>query len=312
MSKILVIEDAVPLHAVIRVRLADDQLEFFSAYTGEEGLRLAQEVRPDLILLDMDLPDKNGFEVCRRLKNDPALRGIPVIFLSGDVSAEDKVKGLNLGAIDYITKPFDAAELQARVQAALRTIHLMDLLAKRAMIDGQTEVWNRSYFDHRLSTELAQFRRNRQPVSCIIVDIDHFRWINERHGHGFGDSVLCGIAKLIQTQTRAEDVACRYGGEQFSILTPNVDAPGAAVLAGRLAGDIVGHSFAKNGVSPTVTASFGVASVCDAGENFVERAVEAMRVAKNRGRDRIVVWSPELSVPCAGPSGDGGPHEVAA
>jgi diguanylate cyclase (GGDEF)-like protein len=284
------IDDAAPLHAVVRVRLADQQLEFFSAYDGESGVRMAAEVRPDLILLDVELPDGSGFDVCRRLKADPALVSIPVIFLTGLASPEEKVRGLNLGAVDYVTKPFDAAELQARVRVALRTSELMELLSKRAMVDGLTELWNRAYFDHRLATEQAQFKRSGQPVCCVIAGIDHFKWINDSHGHGFGDSVLRDAGKVLRAQTRTEDIVCRYAGDQFAILTPGVELPGAAVMARRLRGAIANHPFSHGGVTLSVTCSFGLAAAGSASADFVACALQALQQAKQRGRDKIVIW----------------------
>ena len=129
-QKVLIIDDSEMIHELVRAQLFDDEIELHSAFGGEEGVRMASEIEPDTILLDVDMPIVNGFEVCRRLKADPSLSPIPVIFLTGQTSTAEKVEGLNLGAIDYVTKPFDAAELLARVRAALRTKELVDLLAK--------------------------------------------------------------------------------------------------------------------------------------------------------------------------------------
>ncbi len=141
--KILVIDDSPDALAVAKARLARENLDVLCAGGGVEGLQIARRERPDVILLDLDMPDMSGFEVCRRLKADAELCMIPVIFLSGSGSLSDKVKGLDLGAVDYVTKPFDGVELQARVRAALRTKRLQDLLTKYAQIDPVTELWNR-------------------------------------------------------------------------------------------------------------------------------------------------------------------------
>ena len=184
--KVLMIDNAKMMHGVVKARLTADGMEFHSAFDGVEGLLLAQTIRPDVILLDVEMPSPNGFEVCRCLKDDPTLSNIPVIFLTGVSSTDEKVRGLNLGAIDYVTKPFDAAELQARVRASLRNKELLDLLSKKAMIDGLTGLWNRSYLNQRLKEELAYVKRHKRPLACIMLDVDHFKSINDSHGHGFG------------------------------------------------------------------------------------------------------------------------------
>lgn len=286
-QKILIIDNSRMIHSVVKARLNEDELEFHSALDGEEGIRIAGDLHPDTILLDVDMPLVNGFEVCRRLKADPALSPIPVIFLTGQTSTAEKVKGLNLGAIDYITKPCDVAELQARVRAALRTKELVDLLATRALVDGLTGLRNRAYFDQRLVEELARERRARTPLACCMADVDQFKRINDTHGHGFGDMVLRGVAQIISDSCREEDVVCRFGGEEFVILTPGVNGAGARVLAERVRANIAAHVFMRGGVSLNITCSFGV-SETTGGESPVEAADAALYRAKSAGRNQVV------------------------
>src|SRR3954453_23190464 len=176
-QKVLVIDDSEDIRALVQARLMSEPIELHFAADGASGIARAAELAPDMILLDVDMPAPDGFEVCRRLKADARTMPIPVIFLTGHASADEKIKGLDLGAVDYITKPFDPAELRARVRAALRTKYLMDLLAKRAMIAGLTGLWNRPCSEQRLASELSLPRRSDRPLACAMLDLDHFKRI---------------------------------------------------------------------------------------------------------------------------------------
>ncbi len=205
-----------------------------AAEDGETGLEIAREWQPDLILLDVDMPDRDGFVVSADLKAEPVTMDIPIIFLTAFTSQEDKIRGLDLGATDYITKPFDPAELRARVRATLRTRRLVELLSKKAMIDGLTGLWNRTYLEMQLSREHSAARRSGNPLSCVMADVDRFKQLNDTCGHGFGDDVLRIVAKILTNNSRGEDIVCRYGGEEFTILLPNTSAETAAALSERL------------------------------------------------------------------------------
>jgi len=283
------IDDEKLMHTVVKARLADDGVDFHSAISGAEGIVIAQQIKPDVILLDVQMAHSDGFEVCRQLKADPLLSPIPIIFLTAITSTEEKVRGLNLGAIDYITKPFDAAELQARVRAALRTKELMDMLSTRAMIDALTGLWNRAYFNTRLEAQVAEAQRHKHAFSCILADADRFKSINDNHGHGFGDFVLRGIARALNDSCRTEDVVCRYGGEEFVILTPGVNAASAAQFAERLRRKIAEQPFSRNGISLSVTCSFGVADAPLSVEGVLEQADQALYRSKSEGRNRVTV-----------------------
>lgn len=292
MQKVLMIDDAPMMHRIVKARLGGEEIEFHSATGGDEGLAMAARLEPDVILLDIEMPAPDGIEVCRRLKEDPRLSYVPVIFLTAATSTEEKVKGLSMGAMDYVTKPFDAAELQARVRACLRTKFLMDLLSTKAMIDGLTGLRNRTYFDERLAAQEAQFKRHGRPFACVLADVDHFKSVNDAHGHLTGDRVLRGVAQIIQEGSPPDDVVCRFGGEELAILTPGVAADGALALAERLCAAVAARPFNRDG-QLRVTCSFGVAqSLPDSPLPIVERADRALYAAKRSGRNRVCADAP--------------------
>lgn len=297
LDQILVIDDSIEIHALIRVRLGKEPVAIHSAFDGASGLEAARRIRPQLILLDVEMPGQNGFAVCTQLKSDPATMEIPVIFLTGSAASGDKIRGLELGATDYITKPFDPAELKARVRSALRTRRLMDLLEKRAMIDGMTGLWNRSYLDARLVAEMSAARRTGEPLSCIMADVDHFKSINDTYGHSVGDDILRRIATVLQERCRSTDIVCRYGGEEFTILLPATDTDDAAQLAEELRVRIEQLHFTCNDLPRPVTCSFGVAVLGEkVPPSILELADEALYAAKLSGRNRITL-SKDASLP---------------
>ncbi|HEX8523567.1 MAG TPA: diguanylate cyclase [Tepidisphaeraceae bacterium] len=293
-QKVLIIDDSKPIHALLKARLADEPIELHSAFDGEAGVEAALNLLPDLILLDVDMPTPDGFEVCRRLKDHPLTMNVPVVFLTGIASTEQKIRGLELGALDYIIKPFDPAELRARVRTSLRQKYLLELLAKKAMIDGLTGLWNRSYFDQQLAAQLALFRRSGYTVSCIFADVDHFKTINDNFGHPTGDEALRAIAHVLQSSCRLEDIVCRYGGEEFAIVCPNTPADKAIILAERLRESISRLTMSYRRTPIPLTASFGIADPTTAGSHtLIEAADQALYRAKQLGRNRVVIASQE-------------------
>jgi len=298
--KTLIIDDSPDALVVAKARLVKENLDVICAGGGKEGLKLANQERPDLILLDLDMPDMSGFEVCRQLKADAELCMIPVIFLTGSGSLADKVRGLDLGAVDYVTKPFDGIELQARVRAALRTKHLQDLLTKYAQIDPLTELWNRRALEERLRQEWARIQRHGGSFAVIMADVDHFKLVNDTHGHPAGDQVLRELAAILAGECRESDLPARYGGEEFAVLLPTIHAPEAVVMADRCRRKIEEACTRACGAEIRVTASFGVADSegCASGEEVIQDADKALYQAKHAGRNRvdIVVREPAPGV----------------
>lgn len=288
---VLVIDDSQDVHRLLRARLRTEELDIASASTGPEGLEAAKSMSPAIVLLDLDMPGMDGFEVLRSLKDDAVCNSIPVIVLSGLQSSQDKVTAFDLGAVDYITKPFDLTELRVRVRAALRLQQLVQMLAQRAQIDGLTGLWNRAFFDRRWSEEVARSVRHGRPLSVAMLDIDHFKSINDTYGHPAGDSVLQGVAKLLQRECRASDIACRYGGEEFALIMPDTTPTDSRNVCDRIRATLEGVSWPKH-PERRITVSIGIAGTVGAStmtfENWIEAADKNLYTAKRSGRNRVV------------------------
>ncbi len=213
----------------------------------------------------------------------------PVIFLTGSDNTQDKIKGLNVGAVDYVTKPFDAFELKARVNAALRTKRMQDLLIEYANIDPLTGIPNRRALMECLRKEWMRIQRHGGTLSFIMADIDHFKQVNDTYGHSIGDKVLQEIAQAIVSQCREIDVPARYGGDEFAIVVPSETAEGAGKLAERCrqaTSEIRIHTEDEN---VQITASFGIAEIADTPsiEALIKAADEALYQAKQAGRNQV-------------------------
>jgi two-component system cell cycle response regulator len=298
---VLAIDDSPDIHRLLDVRLRPEGLAIHHALDAEDGLNQALRLIPDLILLDVDMPVVTGFELCRQLKEHTALAQIPVIVLTGAAETYTKVQGFDLGAIDYVTKPFDPAELRARVRAALRTKRYHDLLSARSNVDGLTAIWNRSYFNQRIGEEVAAARRYARVLSLVMLDIDHFKALNDDYGHPFGDQVLQRVGELLHTMLRQTDAPCRYGGEEFGLILTETDQGGAIVTAERIRVALAALTFRPKDRPVSVTGSFGVASSTllekdklDA-VHLVMAADDALYEAKKSGRDRVCVAKPNQS-----------------
>ncbi len=288
--RILSIDDSELMHRLLRARLQLEHVEIHCALNGDEGLRMAIELQPDVILLDIELDGIDGFDVLQQLKEDARTRNIAVIFISGTMEMMDRVRCLDLGAIDFIHKPFEMAELKARVRSALRIQQLLRMLSQRAQLDGLTALWNRLYFDQRLQAEVSEVRRHGQQLSLILCDIDHFKTVNDRYGHPFGDEVLAHFSSILMGG-RASDIPCRYGGEEFGIILPNTTAVDALEVAERFRAAFEAHRWRRHS-DLVLTASFGVAELATLDPtataiDFLSRVDEALYNAKRSGRNRV-------------------------
>jgi diguanylate cyclase (GGDEF)-like protein len=290
-ATILLIDDSTDMHRLLTVRLRAENLQIIGADNGIDGVGLARSKLPDLILLDIDMPGMDGFEVLQALRDDEATHNIPVIFLSAMSTSDDKVRAFEMGAMDYVSKPPDWAELRARVRSALRISLLMKMLAQKAQIDGLTGLWNRTYLDTRLSEEFAQATRYHHPLSLILADLDRFKQVNDNYGHPHGDQVLQTFATLLTRGCREGDVAFRYGGEEFAVILPETPLNAAVEVAERVRAEFEAVVWKEHPDQPT-TASFGVAGLRNLSNPAVERllaaADNALYAAKKQGRNCVV------------------------
>jgi diguanylate cyclase (GGDEF)-like protein len=296
MDSVLIIDDDALVHTSVVEHLGGLVGEIIHASSPEEGLRLAMSCRPALILLDINMPRMDGLKVCRHLKESSATRDIPVLFLTIDSNVQHIAKALECGAADYIMKPFNPVELKARVRAALRTKKLIDLLKEQARIDALTGISNRAALDEALRSSVSMFERTGHPLSLLMIDIDHFKAINDRSGHGVGDEVLRCVGAMIRTCCRPSDTAGRFGGDEFGVILGGTDYDAGRMAAERLLKAIRGLKIFSEGGSVTVTASAGLAAASLLDPNFgpsdlVKVADDALYRAKQAGRDRLVVAS---------------------
>jgi len=290
LQRTLIVDDSIPMHKLIKAHLDNAGLEFYSAFDGPSALALAQQVRPRLILLDVDMPGMDGFEVCRHLKADVETTTIPIIFLTADAQANDKVMGLDLGAVDYVTKPFKPEELSARVRAALRAKLLLE---QKAMIDGVTGLWNRKYLEDHTAAQLALASHSGWPVSCIAIDVDNLRQINRNNGTPFGDEILRSIGSILLQQCRARDAISHYEQGKFGVIVTEMTRAGAGLLAERLRTQIENQLRTRLGKEVGTTCSFGVADSLVSGDtSLMERAHIALMRAKQNGGNCVSVARP--------------------
>jgi diguanylate cyclase (GGDEF)-like protein len=297
-ASILVAEDSLVVRAVVRRHLEEQGYTVLEADDGVAALERCRCEHPDVVLLDVEMPGLDGHQVLEALKADPDLSSIPVVFLTGRTSTEDVVAGLALGAHDYLKKPFEPAELIARVTSAVRLKALQDELRSRNLelehisrTDALTGLSNRRHAEEQLHRHVSSARRYGMELSVIMLDIDHFKAINDTFGHAAGDAVLRGFATRLGLFLRAEDVGARWGGEEFLIVLPFTDLEGATAVAERLRAALADEPFLiPNGEAITVTLSGGCASCRDAdSERLVREADAALYEAKYSGRNRIVV-----------------------
>ncbi len=290
-GRILVIDDSISVRRLLKARLGNEGLELLEAIDGPTGLEAARDQSPDVILLDLSMPGMDGFQVLRQLKDDECTSNIPVLVLSGMQTPQDKVTAFDLGAIDFISKPFDLTELRARVRSALRLSELLQMLSQRAQIDGLTGLYNRAHYDRRWSEELAGAQRHDRPISIAIIDLDHFKSVNDTFGHPAGDAVIKGLGALLIEHSRESDVACRYGGEEFVLILPDTSPADGVAQCERIREALGKMTWARH-PERKITCSIGIAgasagTTLSAGE-VMEAADKLLYKAKQAGRNRVV------------------------
>lgn len=289
---VLIVEDDGTIQALLSAVLGSEWV-VYTAGSGEAALLSIAEHLPDIVLLDIGLPDMDGLEVCRRFKANPRLEQIPVIFLTARTSGEDEIDGLQAGGIDYITKPINPAVLKARIRNHLELKQNRDELVRLARTDGLTGLDNRRTFDDLLQREWRRLARTGEPLSVIMIDVDHFKLYNDTYGHGGGDICLQRVASAAEgALQRPADVVARYGGEEFVALLPETRLDGAIAVAEAIRTAVAGleipHPSSKTAAH--VTLSLGAACTIPHADKdpatILEIADQQLYAAKAEGRNR--------------------------
>lgn len=291
--KLLVVDDQ-PINIRIINELFRTDCDLHMATHGEQAIAVSKTLQPDLILLDIMMDGMDGLEVCRRLKMDPATAAIPVIFITAKREEDDEALGLELGAVDYISKPLNSAIVRARVKTHLTLKLQNDYLKGLARVDGLTGIPNRRAFDVRLAQAWSQACREGGTLSLMMIDIDYFKRYNDHFGHVQGDECLRQVAKAIaQSVNRPYDMAARFGGEEFACVLPETTLQGALILAEKIQARIrqLANAHPGSEVSEWVSLSIGVASlqprVDREPSELIALADQQLYQAKHNGRNQI-------------------------
>ena len=294
-SKILIIDDNIINIELLRGLLEEDYY-IISASSGEKGLEQAIQEMPDLILLDVSMPGMDGYMVCEELKVNVYTRNIPVVFVTAMDDMEDEAHGLELGAIDYITKPFSPQIIRARVRNHLELKLYRDRLMKMSMIDGLTSIPNRRQFDREIEQQWQRSIRKQSPITVMMLDIDFFKQYNDLYGHLKGDDCLKKVASvLLKQMKRPTDMVARYGGEEFVCILPETDLEGAECVADNIIKAINAAQIEHQGskISQHVTLSIGLVCIVPSLDcqmvDFLQNADKALYQAKVGGRNRYYV-----------------------
>lgn len=291
--KILIVDDE-RLNINLLNALLKSDYRIMVATSGEQAIKGCLSGNPDLILLDIMMPGMDGYEVCRRLKANPATQQIPIIFISAMNSAESEAGGFELGAVDFISKPFNNAVVKARVGTHIRLKRKSDLLEKLVSIDGLTEIPNRRALDEAYEREWSRSQRNSSPISFLMIDVDMFKQYNDHYGHGAGDECLAKVAKtLFNCVSRPGDFVARYGGEEFAAILGNTDFEGAMQMTERFRAAVaalqIPHEYSP--AARHISISAGVATTIPtpeiSAETLAETADRALYEAKAEGRNKV-------------------------
>jgi two-component system cell cycle response regulator len=298
---VLIADDSPTVRALVRFELESAGYTVVEAADGQEALTVARAGGVDIVLLDVEMPVLDGYGAIVELKADPTTAELPVVFLTGRVEGGDVVEALRLGAQDYLLKPPQTSELLARVSAAVQVSSLRaelrrrtDELDRASRTDHLTGLHNRRHLDEQYQQLLSSARRHGVPLTVLIVDVDHFKRVNDTYGHPAGDAVLQEVASRIAASVRTEDVVGRWGGEEFLVLAPHSDLQGAAALAERLRAGVGAVPITAAEAVLSVTVSVGGATACGAesggrDDDLLRTADANLYAAKTGGRDRCEV-----------------------
>ena len=293
---IILIVDDIASNIQILANILKDMYNIKVATNGENAIAIAsKEPKPDLVLLDVIMPEMDGYEVCKQLKNDNHTKDIPIIFVTANNETVDEENGFNLGAVDYITKPVNPAIVKVRVKTQITIKQQQDELKLLASTDSMTKLYNRRYFSKIAEQSLELAKRENNELSIIMLDIDKFKNVNDTYGHQVGDDVIIQLARNIMHAQRKSDISSRYGGEEFVLLLPNTNIDGAKILAEKLR-QIVELSEIKFNETQILkyTISLGLASIDITNDKNIETALkkadDALYEAKENGRNQVVAY----------------------
>jgi two-component system cell cycle response regulator len=294
-ATVLIADDSLVIRAVVRGDLEEEGYQVREAVDGPDALQQCREDPPDVVLLDIEMPGLDGYQVLAELKGDIGLKDIPVVFLTSRDGMSDIVTGLRGGAHDYLKKPFEPAELLARVGSAVHVKKLQDQLQERnaeldrlSRTDSLTGLYNRRHLDSELARLHRDSVRHRDPLCVLLLDLDHFKQVNDTYGHAAGDEVLRAFADCLRSELRAGDIVGRWGGEEFLVILPRTDLDGGRAIAERIRSVTAAEPVSARDESVPVTVSGGCALGPGASiEAVVQVADTCLYEAKVGGRNRI-------------------------
>lgn len=292
MSRILIVDDVASNVQILSVHLQDEGYRVMETQRGDEAIELLKQYDDiDLVLLDVEMPKMSGLDVLKIIKSEPDTKDVPVILVTANGDDDSVVDGLDMGAFDYVIKPYSLSVLMARVRSALREKERLNLLEKWATTDPLTGLYNRRYFFEQANREIERSTRNQSPLTFVIMDIDHFKKVNDQYGHLLGDDVLEILAALFKESLRKVDICCRFGGEEFVLCLPDTDQDTAFEVAERVRKQAKKLSFETDKETIHITISMGIASYKqnDSLETVLKRADEALYLAKDSGRDQTQI-----------------------
>jgi two-component system, cell cycle response regulator len=291
MHKIFVVDDNKKNIRLLQEILEDNSFEVYSFENCLPVVTMAKELKPSIILLDIMMPEMDGFEVCQALKSDLETQDIPIIMVTAKAEGTDVKRALESGAFDYIKKPIDEVETLARIQAALRFKDTQDQLKERAMKDSMTGLYNHVLLMDLFQKEYTKAERNNSPISYAMIDVDFFKTVNDTYGHKAGDHILRGIAAILNLTVRQSDIVGRYGGEEFGLVLPSTSGEQALQLCERLRKSIAEHQFHLDKLAVTmITVSIGIcirSSKFNDYKEMVQMADKMLYEAKAKGRNRV-------------------------
>jgi diguanylate cyclase (GGDEF)-like protein len=297
---VLVIEDHPDQRDLLAIVLQREGYRVITAANGVEALEKMETEPVQIALSDIMMPKMDGFELIKRIRGNASLKSIYLILITARIQEGDRVRGLDLGADDYITKPFSFSELLARVRVGSRVVQYQQHLEYQTQIDSLTGLFNRRAFEKKIQEEFDRSLRYHHPFSLLILDVDNFKTINDTYGHHGGDAVLVKISETLRDTTRKSDFPCRYGGEEFVLILPEADLDNAVQVASKIHEAIRTYNFGTSTNSFKLTVSVGVSSTTTRfysdWRQMLKDADQALYVAKNAGKDRIEVCATEKTI----------------